>query len=197
MSALSAPEPSDGEAAASYQEAVRRRVPLREPDGTLVYPSARSRPKPDFVLDPLNRALLLISLLVPVLLIVLFAVQMPSMPEQVPVQFGLDGSVNRYGSPWEGLWTAVGAAAVIVGVAILARYPRVFNYPVELTGSNVQAQYKNAVQMLVWLNVSMAVMAMGLTALWIDLLWINLVWAGLVLMGVSMVFFIRRMFKLR
>lgn len=197
MSESSAPGASDGETAASYQEAVRRGVPLRESDGTLIYPTARSRPQPDFVLDPLHRALLLISVVVPVLLIVLFAVGMSSMPAQVPVQFGLDGSVNRYGSPWEGLWTAVGAAAVIIGVAVLARFPRVFNYPVELTGSNVQAQYKNAVQMMVWLNVSMAVMAMGLTALWIDLLWVNLAWVGLVLMGVSMVFFIRRMLKLR
>lgn len=197
MSESSAPGASDDEAAASYQEAVRRGVPLRESDGTLIYPTARSRPKPNFVLDPLHRALMLISVTVPVLLTVFIATQMPTMPERVPVQFGLDGSVNRYGSPWEGLWTAVGAAAVIIGVAVLARFPRVFNYPVELTGSNVQAQYKNAVQMMVWLNVSMAVMAMGLTALWIDLLWVNLAWVGLVLMGASLVFFIRRMLKLR
>lgn len=190
-------EASDDDAATSYQEALRRGVPLRDPDGTLSYPSPRSRPRPDFSLDPLHRSLMLISVVVPVLLTAFIAVRMPSMPAQVPVQFGLDGTVNRYGSPWEGLWTAAGAAAVIIGVAVLARFPRVFNYPVELTSSNIQVQYKNAVQMMVWLNVSMAVLVMGLMALWIDLLWINLVWVGLVLMGVSMVFFIRRMLKLR
>lgn len=66
-----------------------------------------------------------------------------------------------------------------------------------LNSSNVQQQYKNAVQMLTWLNLAMAIMAVGMMGLWFEPLWFPLVWVGLALMGVSMVFFMRRMFKLR
>lgn len=197
MSEPPRPEAPEGHVATSYQEALRRRVPLQDPDGTLSYPSARSRPKPDFTLDPFHRALLGISVVVPVLLTVLVAIQAPSMPGQVPVHFSLDGSVNRYGSPWEGLWTALGVTVIILVVAVLARFPRIFNYPVELTSRNVQSQYENAVQMMVWLNVSMAVTAVGIVSLWFQLRWFGVVWAGLVLMVVVMGFFIRRMLRLR
>lgn len=188
---------TDDGVAYSYQEAMRRGVPLQEPDGTLIYPTTRSRPKPTFTLDPLHRALMVISVAVPVMLTVFVAAQIPMMDQQVPVHFSWDGTVNRYGSPWEGFWTAAGVTVMIIGIAVLARYPRVFNNPVELNSSNVQQQYKNAVQMLTWLNLAMAIMAVGMMGLWFEPLWFPLVWVGLTLMGVSMVFFMRRMFKLR
>lgn len=188
---------TDDGVATSYQDAVQRGVPLQETDGTLTYPTARSRPKPTSTLDPLHRALMWVGVVVPVLLSVYIASQMPSMPEQVPVQFGFDGSVNRYGSPWEGFWTMIGVTVLIIGIAVLARFPRSLNYPMLMNSANVQAQYKNAVQMLVWTNVSMAVISVGMMSIWFDLVWLNLVWVGLVLMGASAVFFITRMFKLR
>lgn len=189
-------DPHD-DAAGTYVEAVRLGVPLREPDGTFSYPRGRSLPQPNFTLDPLHRSLLWISVLVPVLLVGYVGSQMSSMPDEVPVHFGLDGSVNRYGSPWEGFWTMVGVTVVISSLAVLARFPRLFNYPVMLTSNNVQAQYQNAVQLMVWMNVSMAVITVGMMSIWFDLGWINLVWVGLGLMLVMMVFFIRRTFKLR
>ena len=51
--------------------------------------------------------------------------------------------------------------------------------------------------MMVWLNVSMAVTAVGIVSLWFQLRWFGVVWAGLVLMVVVMGFFIRRMLRLR
>lgn len=185
------------DAATSYQDAVRRGVPLRESDGTLSYPTARSRPKPNFTLDSLHRSLMAISVLVSVLLTVFIATQIPTMPEEVPVHFGFDGSANRYGSPWEGFWAMAVVTAMIIGIAVLARYPQTFNIPMLLNEHNAQVQYENAVRMMVWLNVSMTVITVGMMAIWFDTLWLGLTWAGMVLMIVSMVFFIRRMFSLR
>lgn len=93
---------TDDGVATSYQDAVQRGVPLQETDGTLTYPTARSRPKPTSTLDPLHRALMAISVVVPVALTVFAAAQIPMMDQQVPVHFNLDGTVNRFGSPWEG-----------------------------------------------------------------------------------------------
>lgn len=187
----------DDDVATSYQEALRRGVPLRDPDGTLSYPSSRSRPKPDFTLDPLHRGLMGFSVVVPVVLLVLVAIRLPSMPDQVPVHFSFDGSVNRYGSPWEGLIAGLVLCAIIIGIAVLARYPRIFNYPTELNSSNVQVQYKNAVQMLVWMNLGIAILAVGSFAVWFDAIPIHLVWVGLAVIGLSAAVFIGRMFKLR
>jgi len=82
-----------------------------------------------------------------------------SMPEQIPMHFAADGSVNRYGSPWEILIPAVFLLDTILGCAFLTRYPRIFNYGTgESTENNIQAHYKSGVQLMVWMTFSATVL---------------------------------------
>lgn len=190
--------PEDREPVSSYVEALRRGVPFRDEDGALHYPTMRSRPYPSFSLDPLHRFLLIGSVVVSVGYTLWMVARIPSMPDQVPMHFAADGSVNRYGSPWEMLIPASLFLAAIIGCAVLTRYPRIYNYGLgRVTEENIQAHYKNSVQLMIWTVFSVAVLHIialgGIAGDWPTF---PAIWIGLVLMLGSMAFFILRMFKL-
>lgn len=186
------------EPVSNYVEALRSGVPFRDVDGLLRYPTMRSRPRPTFSLDPLHRFLLVGSVVVSIGYTLWMAARIPSMPEQVPVHFSADGSVNRYGSPWEMMIVAALLLATIIGCAILTRYPRIYNYGTgKVTEKNIQAHYKNGVQLMVWMVFSVTLIHIillgGIAGDWPIS---PAVWVGLSVTLGSMVFFILRMSKL-
>ncbi|WP_300342523.1 DUF1648 domain-containing protein [Nesterenkonia sp.] len=191
------PHTSDAEPARSYAEAVRRGVPLRNSDGLLEYPTVRSRPAPDFRLGLFHRTLLIGSVVVSLGHTLWMVTRIPSMPQQVPMHFAADGSVNRYGSPWE--IAALGAfmAAVIIGCAVLTRYPRIYNLGRHVTELNIQAHYKNNVQLMVWVVVSLAVLHIHIQGTVAgDWPLSPGLWIGMALLLGSVTFFTLRSFRL-
>ncbi|MBP2436592.1 DUF1648 domain-containing protein [Microbacterium amylolyticum] len=188
----------DRKPVSNYVEALRRGVPFRDEDGVLHYPTMRSRPQPTFTLDPLHRFLLYSSVVVSIGYTLWMVARIPSMPEQVPMHFSADGSVNRYGSPWEMLFVAFLTLTTIIGCAVLTRYPRIYNYDLgKVTEDNIQAHYKNSVQMMVWMVFSLAVVhVIILGSIAGDWPASPAIWIGLALVLGSAAFFILRMFKL-
>lgn len=197
-----AEQPQEGNAEArdvetSWVEAQRRGKPFRDADGTISYPSYRTRPKPDFTLDSFHRGLLTASVAAAVLASVYTLLQIPSMPEEVPIHWSGGGTVS-YGSRGSIAWPILLVMLCVIGTAVLTRYPRGYNYPVDLNEHNVQAQYRNGAQMMVWTTVSVAIINVGMVLPWItgteD---ITLALVGLGVLILSSIFFIRRMFTLR
>lgn len=189
---VSAQEPSD-----SYQEAVLKGVPFRDADGLLHYPTIRSRPQPTFTLDPFHRFMLIGSVIVAVSYAGWMIFRIPTMPEEIPMHFGPDGSVNRYGSPWEMLPMAIFSLTMILGCALLARFPRIYNYGLgKITENNIQEHYKNGVRLLAWLTFGLTLLlVISLGSIAGD--WPNAtIWVGLIVTIVPMIFFIARMVKL-
>lgn len=189
---------AESEPVSNYVEALRRGVPFRDEEGVLHYPTMRSRPQPTFTLDPLHKGLLLGSLAASAGYTLWMVARIPSMPDQVPMHFAADGSVNRYGSPWEMLIVASLTMAAIIGCAVLTRYPRIYNYGLgKVTEENIQAHYRNAVQMMIWTVFSVAVIHIViLGSIAGDWLASPAIWIVLALMLGSQAFFILRMFKL-
>ncbi|MVT25261.1 DUF1648 domain-containing protein [Nesterenkonia alkaliphila] len=189
---------TDNEPVSDYVQARRLGVPFRNGDGALEYPTMRSRPQPDFTLDQFHRLLLIGSLTIAVLYTVWMVARIPSMPDQVPMHFAADGSVNRYGSPWEILGMAAVMLAAIIGCAVLTRFPRTYNYGLgKVTEDNIQAHYKNGVQMMIWTVATVTLIYLialgGIAGDWPISPW---VWVGLAAMLASQGFFIYRMSKL-
>ncbi|THJ68461.1 DUF1648 domain-containing protein [Arthrobacter echini] len=181
-----------------YVEALRHDVPFRDGTGVLHYPTMRSRPQPSFVLDPLHRFLLIGSVVAALGYTIWIIGRIPSMPAQIPLHFSADGSVDRYGSPWEILIPACILLATIIGLAILTRYPRIYNYGVgRVTEENIQAHYRNGVQMMIWATFSATVLHIAaLGSIAGDWSIIPGIWFGLGLLLGSMTFFILRMLRL-
>lgn len=173
------------------------RRPTRQHHNQVVYTSIRERPEPTYTLDRLHKVLLVGSAIVAVVLLVYFVIRAWGMDGSLPMQYGIDGQVRREGSVWEGIGTLTMLGATTVGVAVLARYPRIFNFPFVLTEDNVQRQYKNAVQMLAWLALSCALIMVVMVGSWVGVLSIHWTWLSMAIMIVSLIFFMSRMFKLR
>ncbi len=113
------------------------------------------------------------------------------------MQYGVDGEVTREGSPAEAVIVLSVLGITTIGLAVLTRYPRIFNFPFMLTEHNVQRQYKNAVQMLVWVAAGMALLEVVMIGVWMGVLSENLFWIPVAAILGSTVVFIVRMFKLR
>ena len=192
-----AEETSAHEPANTYVEAVRRGAPYRDEEGVLHYPTKRSRPHPTFTLDAFHRLLLIGSVVVAIGYTAWMIFRIPSMPEQLPMHFAADGSVNRYGSPWELLIPAALLLATILGCALLTRYPRTFNYGTgKITENNIQTYYKNGVQLMVWMTFSATVLLIiSLGGIAGDWSMTPAVWIGLGLFIIPILFFTLRMPK--
>ncbi|WP_147103761.1 DUF1648 domain-containing protein [Nesterenkonia populi] len=170
---------------------------FRKEERPLTFPSMASRPEPDFTLDVFHRSLLTASVAVAVLISAYTLLQVPSMPEEVPIHWSLSGTVS-YGSRSTVVLIALTLLPIVIGTAVLTRFPKIFNFPFELSKDNAQRQYRNAVQMLVWVTAALTVMSTGLYLPW--LLGnenIVLVHVGTAVLVASMVFFVVRMYKLR
>ncbi|MCT1616621.1 hypothetical protein GKZ75_02295 [Kocuria indica] len=173
------------------------REPIRNHDGDAVYTSFSERPPAEFMLDLFHRALLVISVVLAAGLPVYFLLWARGIGGPLPMQYGVDGEVTREGSPAEAVIVLSVLGITTIGLAVLTRYPRIFNFPFMLTEHNVQRQYKNAVQMLVWVAAGMALLEVVMIGVWMGVLSENLFWIPVAAILGSTVVFIVRMFKLR
>ncbi|NWN87770.1 MAG: hypothetical protein HLX51_04395 [Micrococcaceae bacterium] len=178
-------------------EGGRTRDPIRNRDGDVVYTSFQERPQPAFALDPLHKGLLGISAVLALGLFVYFFFRSLSMDENLPMHYDFSGDVTRVGSSWESVGTLAMLAVTTVGVVILARYPRIYNFPFMLTEHNVQRQYKNAVQMMAWLAFSCALIMLVMVGSWLGVFSVHWTWVAVALMMLSLGYFMWRMFKFR
>ncbi|TXC76113.1 DUF1648 domain-containing protein [Luteibaculum oceani] len=76
-----------------------------------------------------------------------------SIPAKVPMHFNAAGEITRYGVKAELFILTVVATAVAGGLVALAKYPRIYNYPVEITAKNAQKQYNLATRMVRVMNL--------------------------------------------
>jgi uncharacterized membrane protein len=75
-----------------------------------------------------------------------------SLPEIIPVHFGLNGQADGWGNKAI-FWIFPFLNLVVFGsFTWLRRYPHTFNYPVRITAQNAQIQYQIAINLLNWLK---------------------------------------------
>lgn len=155
------------------------------------------RPKPETSMDPGHRALLALSVMITLAVAGYTALQIPSMPEQIPVHFGFDGSVNRYGSPMTALWLPLMMVAITLFVAWFSTKPQWMNYPFVLTEENAERVYLVGRQMMVHTAASLAAVTIGMVSHWVGwpLYWLT--GTGVVLMVAASVLNIVRLFRAR
>lgn len=72
----------------------------------------------------------------------------PFLPAEVPIHFGSDGEVNRYGSKYEMIILIIIPFFMIPMLEALERVPEMHNYPKRMNESNIGAFYLNSRQLL-------------------------------------------------
>jgi Protein of unknown function (DUF1648) len=74
------------------------------------------------------------------------------LPARVPTHFGLSGPPNGFG-PKSSLWILpVVATVCYIGLTLVNRFPRAFNYPVKLTDENRARLEPLGVALVGWLK---------------------------------------------
>lgn len=86
------------------------------------------------------------------------AMHYSSLPEQVPMHFNYKGEVDSHGSKFSVWILSIIAGVTVYGMYKLSQYPHIFNYPVEITKDNAEKHYTNAVKMLAYMNVLIAIL---------------------------------------
>ena len=172
----------------------QHRDPVRNRAGDMIYGSFRERPQPDVHLSLFYRALQVISGVIAIGLPIYFMFEIRNYDGQIPVHFDFEGNVTRTGPAIEAIISLVVIALCVLGLVILARYPRIMNYPVMLNERNVQHQYRYAMHLMIWVGVACAgvlvVMTFGWLAGW-SMAWM---WLPMAVMFAAMGYYVWRMF---
>jgi uncharacterized membrane protein len=71
-----------------------------------------------------------------------------ALPDSIPSHFGLSGKPDAYGGKATILLLPIVSMFLYVGMALVARFPHVFNYPVKITLENAEREYILARQFL-------------------------------------------------
>jgi uncharacterized membrane protein len=89
-------------------------------------------------------------------LLALTAYWWPRLPAIIPTHFGVDGRPNAYGSKATILYLPALLLLLTTLFSVLARYPWIFNYPVDITPENAARQYRRGRTLLAVMNAVMA-----------------------------------------
>ena len=84
-------------------------------------------------------------------LVLCFAVPLAALsrlPDTIPAHFNLRGEMDGYGSKRSILYPLPVVAVLYIALTILTRYPRIYNYAVEITEKNAQIQYRLATRLV-------------------------------------------------
>ncbi|MEE1945932.1 DUF1648 domain-containing protein [Pedobacter sp. KR3-3] len=106
------------------------------------------RPKLQLTLSPLDKMVMILGWIALVALWWLTISHYRSLPEVIPTHYNAMGKIDAYGSKRTVfILPAIGTILFVV-IAILNRFPQVFNYPTEITADNALRQYTNATRLL-------------------------------------------------
>ena len=70
------------------------------------------------------------------------------LPDSIPVHYNGLGQVDRFGEKNSIFILPVLATVLFAGMTLLSRFPRVLNYPVQITENNAFFQYRNMARMV-------------------------------------------------
>lgn len=101
-----------------------------------------NRPKIDVELEGIDRAMEWAGFALVVLTWAWVIYFYPSLPDTIPTHYNASGEVDGFGSKPSLLILPVQATILFVGLLLLSRKPRLYNYPVSVTPENARRLYK-------------------------------------------------------
>lgn len=87
------------------------------------------------------------------------------LPETIPVHFNVKGEPDGFGGKWSLFFLPGLTTALLIGLTLLNRYPEIFNYPVKITAENAERQYRLAVRLIRWVNLSLSLIFLMITCM--------------------------------
>ena len=111
-----------------------------------------TRPKIKIENEPIDWIVQSIGIIGIILLIGLPIFHYSSLPDIIPRHYGFNGKPDGFSGKGI-IWTLPAIGLVMyAGMAILTKFPHIFNYLIEITSENAERQYKIATKLLRFLN---------------------------------------------
>lgn len=120
------------------------------------------RPKRTYVTGPVTKGLRIVALGITGVTLIGVVVGYAALPDEIATHFNVQGEADAWGSKSSIIWLTAMFVAMVGGLTWLSHHPRVFNYPTEITEMNAQRLYRVGEQMMVGVNVSLAITFAGL-----------------------------------
>lgn len=111
-----------------------------------------TRPKIKAPLSKVEIILQILNFTAALALICFLIIIWGKMPDQIPKHFGIDGKVDAWAHKPFILFMPIFGFALNVLLSVLELFPRIYNYPVEITENNAEFMYGNARKMLTWVK---------------------------------------------
>lgn len=89
----------------------------------------------------INKCLDIIGLILAVALVIMTFIYWGKAPDIIPTHYNFKGEVDAYGSKNTIFILLPIALMSYIGIAILSKFPQVYNYPVEINPRNKEKQY--------------------------------------------------------
>ncbi len=124
-------------------------------------PLSTDRPERTFETGALTAALRWASWVPVVIAAALLALRWPGLPDIVPTHFALDGTPDDYGSKWVVVVLFVLLGGLQVGLHVVSRHPRLFNYPARVTEANAQHLYREGERVVVAVLFALGILLLG------------------------------------
>lgn len=108
-----------------------------------------------------NKVNIILDIITVVIILVLISLSIISwirLPEQIPNHFDSMGNIKDYMTKNFIFFPVVLASVLGVCLLILSRYPKIYNYSVEITDKNREIQYYIATKNIRILNIEMLLM---------------------------------------
>ena len=74
------------------------------------------------------------------------------LPDRIPIHFDIAGHPNGWGSPSSFIFLPILSLALLLFLTVIARFPSMFNYPVEVTEANRNRMQSLTIDLLTWIR---------------------------------------------
>lgn len=113
----------------------------------------------------INRIANIICVIIIAIMVVLLILNWNSLPDQAPTHFTFDGTPDGFGGKTALILEPIVAVAFFALISVVQHFPKIWNFPVQLTAENMEREYLiasfmlNAVKVLVTIIFLMSLLS--------------------------------------
>ncbi|MDO5672818.1 MAG: DUF1648 domain-containing protein [Actinomycetaceae bacterium] len=123
------------------------------------------RPEPDPVMVALHKRRMMFAWIPLAFAVLVLVIRLPMLPDVIPTHYGLDGAADGWGSKWWALIPTLIGPAILGVLRLLLAHPKIYNFPVEVTGTNAQHLYSASLTLIVRIAWGVSIIFAGITLL--------------------------------
>ena len=126
-------------------------------DSFMIY-KREKRPVLDIPWTLTDRLVMTVGMVSLVVVVALPVFAWSGLPDRVPIHFGVSGEPDRWANRNMVWFLPVIGLITCFPMAVLTRYPHIYNYPWTITEENAPALYHLSRSMLIWLSAECALL---------------------------------------